>query len=46
VKEGKVLAGTNVNAWDVQDNIQKLVRVGYSAPLWTTRGSPTANPAG
>jgi 3-phenylpropionate/trans-cinnamate dioxygenase ferredoxin reductase subunit len=30
VKEGRVLAGMNVNVWDVTDDIQKLVRAGYS----------------
>jgi 3-phenylpropionate/trans-cinnamate dioxygenase ferredoxin reductase subunit len=30
VKDGKVLAGMNVNVWDVQDDIQKLVRAGYA----------------
>jgi 3-phenylpropionate/trans-cinnamate dioxygenase ferredoxin reductase component len=30
VKGGRVLAGMNVNVWDVQDDIQKLVRAGYS----------------
>jgi 3-phenylpropionate/trans-cinnamate dioxygenase ferredoxin reductase subunit len=30
VTDGKVLAGMNVNAWDVQDDIQKLVRAGYA----------------
>jgi 3-phenylpropionate/trans-cinnamate dioxygenase ferredoxin reductase subunit len=29
VKEGRVLAGMNVNVWDVQDDIQKLVRAGF-----------------
>jgi 3-phenylpropionate/trans-cinnamate dioxygenase ferredoxin reductase subunit len=28
-REGRVLAGMNVNIWDVQDEIQKLVRAGY-----------------
>jgi 3-phenylpropionate/trans-cinnamate dioxygenase ferredoxin reductase subunit len=28
-REGRVLAGMNVNVWDVQDDIQKLVRAGY-----------------
>jgi 3-phenylpropionate/trans-cinnamate dioxygenase ferredoxin reductase subunit len=27
---GRVLAGMNVNVWDVQDDIQKLVRAGYA----------------
>lgn len=27
---GRVLAGMNVNVWDVQDDIQALVRAGYS----------------
>jgi NADPH-dependent 2,4-dienoyl-CoA reductase/sulfur reductase-like enzyme len=27
---GRVLAGMNVNVWDVQDDIQRLVRAGYS----------------
>jgi 3-phenylpropionate/trans-cinnamate dioxygenase ferredoxin reductase subunit len=30
VREGRVLAGMNVNVWDVQDDIQKLVRAGYA----------------
>ena len=30
VKGGRVLAGMNVNIWDVQDDIQKLVRAGYA----------------
>jgi 3-phenylpropionate/trans-cinnamate dioxygenase ferredoxin reductase subunit len=30
VHEGKVLAGLNVNVWDVQDDIQNLVRAGYT----------------
>jgi hypothetical protein len=29
VKDGRVLAGMNVNIWDVTDDIQKLVRAGY-----------------
>ena len=29
VKGGRVLAGMNVNLWDVTDDIQKLVRAGY-----------------
>ena len=29
VKDGRVLAGMNVNVWDVTDDIQKLVRAGY-----------------
>jgi 3-phenylpropionate/trans-cinnamate dioxygenase ferredoxin reductase subunit len=29
-RRGHVLAGMNVNVWDVQDDIQKLVRAGYS----------------
>jgi 3-phenylpropionate/trans-cinnamate dioxygenase ferredoxin reductase subunit len=28
--EGRVLAGMNVNVWDVQDDIQKLVRAGFA----------------
>ena len=28
--DGRVLAGMNVNVWDVQDEIQKLVRAGYA----------------
>ena len=28
-QEGRVLAGMNVNVWDVQDDIQKLVRAGH-----------------
>jgi 3-phenylpropionate/trans-cinnamate dioxygenase ferredoxin reductase subunit len=30
VKDGRVLAGMNVNVWDVQDDIQSLVRAGYA----------------
>jgi NADPH-dependent 2,4-dienoyl-CoA reductase/sulfur reductase-like enzyme len=30
VHEGRVLAGMNVNTWDVQDDIQALVRAGYA----------------
>lgn len=30
VKDGRVLAGMNANVWDVQDDIQKLVRAGYA----------------
>ena len=30
VKEGRVLAGMNANVWDVQDDIQNLVRAGYA----------------
>jgi 3-phenylpropionate/trans-cinnamate dioxygenase ferredoxin reductase subunit len=29
-REGRVLAGMNVNVWDVQDDIQALVRAGYA----------------
>jgi 3-phenylpropionate/trans-cinnamate dioxygenase ferredoxin reductase component len=29
-KEGRVLAGMNVNIWDVQDQIEPLVRAGYA----------------
>ena len=29
-QQGRVLAGMNVNVWDVQDDIQKLVRAGYA----------------
>jgi 3-phenylpropionate/trans-cinnamate dioxygenase ferredoxin reductase component len=29
VKDGRVLAGMNVNVWDVTDDIQNLVRAGY-----------------
>jgi 3-phenylpropionate/trans-cinnamate dioxygenase ferredoxin reductase subunit len=28
-REGRVLAGMNVNVWDVTDDMQKLVRAGY-----------------
>jgi hypothetical protein len=28
VKDGRVLAGMNVNVWDVQDDIQALIRAG------------------
>jgi 3-phenylpropionate/trans-cinnamate dioxygenase ferredoxin reductase subunit len=30
VSNGRVLAGMNVNVWDVQDDIQALVRAGYA----------------
>jgi 3-phenylpropionate/trans-cinnamate dioxygenase ferredoxin reductase component len=30
VKDGRVLAGMNVNVWDVQEQIQALVRAGYA----------------
>ncbi len=30
VKGGRVLAGMNVNVWDVTDQIQSLVRAGYA----------------
>ena len=30
VRDGKVLAGMNVNVWDVQDSIQALVRAGWA----------------
>ena len=30
VTDGRVLAGMNVNVWDVQDDIQALVRAGYA----------------
>jgi 3-phenylpropionate/trans-cinnamate dioxygenase ferredoxin reductase component len=30
VKDSRVLAGMNVNVWDVTDDIQKLVRAGYA----------------
>jgi 3-phenylpropionate/trans-cinnamate dioxygenase ferredoxin reductase subunit len=30
VKDGRVLAGMNVNVWDVQDEIQALVRNGFA----------------
>jgi 3-phenylpropionate/trans-cinnamate dioxygenase ferredoxin reductase subunit len=30
VRDGRVLAGMNANVWDVQDDIQKLVRAGFS----------------
>jgi 3-phenylpropionate/trans-cinnamate dioxygenase ferredoxin reductase subunit len=30
VKDGRVLAGMNVNVWDVTDDIQALVRAGYA----------------
>jgi 3-phenylpropionate/trans-cinnamate dioxygenase ferredoxin reductase subunit len=30
VRDGTVRAGMNVNVWDVQDDIQKLVRAGYA----------------
>jgi 3-phenylpropionate/trans-cinnamate dioxygenase ferredoxin reductase subunit len=30
VKDGRVLAGMNANVWDVQDDLQALVRAGYA----------------
>ena len=30
LKDGRVVAGMNVNVWDVQDDIQRLVRAGYA----------------
>ena len=30
LRKGRVLAGMNANVWDVQDDIQKLVRAGYA----------------
>jgi 3-phenylpropionate/trans-cinnamate dioxygenase ferredoxin reductase subunit len=30
LKDGRVLAGMNVNVWDVVDDIQRLVRAGYA----------------
>jgi hypothetical protein len=30
VQSGRVLAGMNANVWDVQDDIQALVRAGWS----------------
>jgi 3-phenylpropionate/trans-cinnamate dioxygenase ferredoxin reductase subunit len=30
VRDGRVLAGMNANVWDVQDDIQALVRAGYA----------------
>jgi hypothetical protein len=30
MSQGRVLAGMNVNVWDVTDDIQKLVRAGYA----------------
>ena len=30
LRDGRVLAGMNVNVWDVQDQIQALVRAGYA----------------
>jgi 3-phenylpropionate/trans-cinnamate dioxygenase ferredoxin reductase component len=30
LRGGRVLAGMNVNVWDVQDDIQRLVRAGYA----------------
>ena len=48
VKGGRVLAGMNVNIWDVQDDIQKLVRAGFAgktvhhvAPLPSCRRTAT-----
>ena len=32
LRDGRVLAGMNVNVWDVQDDIQALVRAGSRAP--------------
>jgi 3-phenylpropionate/trans-cinnamate dioxygenase ferredoxin reductase component len=30
IKDGRVLAGMNVNVWDVQDDIVALVKAGYA----------------
>jgi hypothetical protein len=30
LREGRVLAGMNVNIWDVQNDIQRLVRAGFA----------------
>ncbi len=30
VRDGRVLAGMNANVWDVQEDIQRLVRAGYA----------------
>jgi 3-phenylpropionate/trans-cinnamate dioxygenase ferredoxin reductase subunit len=30
IRDGRVLAGLNANVWDVQDDIQKLVRAGFA----------------
>ncbi len=30
VTDGRVLAGLNANVWDVQDDIQRLIRAGYA----------------
>ncbi|MEJ3746560.1 FAD-dependent oxidoreductase [Actinomycetes bacterium KLBMP 9797] len=43
LSSGRVVAGMNVNVWDVQDQIQALVRAGYTGdPVDPTR---LANPA-
>jgi 3-phenylpropionate/trans-cinnamate dioxygenase ferredoxin reductase subunit len=34
--EGRVLAGMNVNVWDVQDDIQRLVRAGFAGHAVST----------
>ncbi|GLI01077.1 NAD(P)/FAD-dependent oxidoreductase [Phytohabitans aurantiacus] len=45
VKGGRVLAGMNVNVWDVQDDIQALVRAGFAGqPIDETRLSDPSIP--
>jgi 3-phenylpropionate/trans-cinnamate dioxygenase ferredoxin reductase subunit len=41
VRGGAVLAGMNVNVWDVQDAIQALVRAGWAGSTVTSTASPT-----
>jgi 3-phenylpropionate/trans-cinnamate dioxygenase ferredoxin reductase subunit len=36
--QGRVLAGMNVNVWDVTDDIQKLVRAGYAGTAVDAKG--------
>jgi 3-phenylpropionate/trans-cinnamate dioxygenase ferredoxin reductase subunit len=33
LRHGRVLAGMNANVWDVQDDIQRLVRAGYAGAV-------------
>jgi 3-phenylpropionate/trans-cinnamate dioxygenase ferredoxin reductase subunit len=47
VRDGRVLAGMNVNVWDVADQIQGLVRAGYAGkPVDLARLADPAVPLG
>ena len=41
IVDGRVLAGMNVNVWDVNDDIQALIRAGQPARRSISPGSPT-----